>query len=272
MTRLQGKKICITGGGQGLGRAFALAFGREGAAVGVVDVHAENAKRVAAEVAASGGRACAVATDLSRRDDARKAIDHVADTLGGLDGLVNNAVWARYLPLAAMDEETLNRMLDCGIKTAFWSTQAAFPWLVKAKGGSIINLSSVVGVSGVAYSSAYAILKAGLDGMTRAWAVEFGRHNIRVNSIAPSAIPSPMSTGVLSAEGWESRRRSTPLGRIGSDTDITNAAVFLMADESSFITGDVLRVDGGFSIGTVIPGLDMPTRDAEEGLQAKAKS
>lgn len=259
MARLAGKKICITGGGQGLGKAFALAFMREGAAVAVIDVNPDAAKNVPG--------ATSVVADLSRRGAAHGAVNEAAEALGGLTGLVNNAVWARYLPLGAMDEDTLNKMLDAGLKTAFWSTQAALPWLAKAQHGSIINLSSVVGITGIGYSSAYAILKAGIDGLTRAWAVEFGRHGIRVNSIAPSAIPSPMSKGVLSEAGWESRRKSTPLQRIGSEVDVANAGVFLMSDESSFMTGDVLRVDGGFSIGGVIPGHDMPTREDEEGLK-----
>jgi NAD(P)-dependent dehydrogenase (short-subunit alcohol dehydrogenase family) len=266
MSRLRNKRICITGGAQGLGKAFGIAFAREGAAVGIVDLNEEGAKRVVAEISDRGGRAVSVIADLSRRDSARGAIDRIAEDLSGLTGLVNNAVWARYLPISAVDEETLERMLAAGLKTAFWSTQAALPWLAKANGASVVNMSSVVALTGVAYASAYSMLKAGLDGMTRAWAVEFGRHNIRVNSIAPSAVPSPMSMSVLSAEGWESRRRSTPLGRLGADSDIANAAVFLMSDESSFLTGDVVRVDGGFSIGTVIPGLDMPARDAEQGL------
>lgn len=266
MPRLRGKRICITGGAQGLGKAFAQAFAREGAAVGIVDLNEEGAKRVAAEIAQGGGRAAWVNADVSRRDSARAAVDRIAEQLGGLTGLVNNAVWARYLPIAAVDEQTLEPMLAAGLKTAYWSTQAALPWLVKSGGASVVNMSSVVALTGVAYASAYSMLKAGLDGMTRALAVELGRYNIRVNSIAPSAVPSPMSMSVLSADGWESRRRSTPLGRLGADSDIANVAVFLMSDESSFMTGDIVRVDGGFSVGAVIPGLDMPARDAEQGL------
>ena len=218
MARLAGKKICITGGGQGLGRAFAFAFAGEGAAVAVIDINADAAKQVAADVNNSGHRAVATVADLARRGEAHRAINEAAEALGGLTGLVNNAVWARYLPLAATDEETLDKMLEAGLKTAFWSTPAAVPWLAKSQNGSVINLSSVVGITGVGYSSAYSLLKAGMDGLTRAWAVEFGRHGIRVNSIAPSAIPSPMSKGVLSEAGCGEPAQGAPRSRRSDPT------------------------------------------------------
>lgn len=258
MSNLQSKKICVTGAGQGLGRQMALTFARQGALLLILDLDGANAEAVAAEIRALGGPAVGLQADLAIRESAHRAINDGAKELGGLDALVNNAVWARYEPIQDVEQSTLDRMLDAGVKTAYWSSQAAVPWLAQAERGAILNLSSVVGITGVAHSSAYALLKAGMDGMTRALAAELGQYGIRVNSLAPSAIPSPMSRRVLSESGWESRRRRTPLGRIGNEQDVADVAAFLLSDSAGFITGEVVRLDGGFCIGTALPGVDLP--------------
>jgi NAD(P)-dependent dehydrogenase (short-subunit alcohol dehydrogenase family) len=134
------------------------------------------------------------------------------------------------------------------------------PAMIERQAGCIINMSSIAALTGLGYSLVYAAVKSGVDGFTRALAIDLGRHGIRVNAISPSAIPSEMSRGILDESAWEGRRRRTPLGRIGSEADIANAALFLASDESAFITGEVLRVDGGYVIGGAIPGVDVPLR------------
>lgn len=253
MKRLESQVALVTGGANGLGRAIALAFGREGAAVGIADVDLPGAGAVANEIAASGGQALGLEADVSRASQAREAVRLVADRFGRLDVLVNNAMWSRRDPVADVTEETLDRMLAVGLKAAFWMIQAALPIMTSAGRGSIINMASVAGETGIAVTSVYSAVKGAIIAMTRSLAIELGPAGIRVNAISPGAIPTPGSEAALDAAGWEVRRRRTPLGRVGTPEDIAAAAVFLASAESSFITGDVLRVDGGWIHAAVPP-------------------
>jgi NAD(P)-dependent dehydrogenase (short-subunit alcohol dehydrogenase family) len=253
MNRLQHRAALVTGGAQGLGRAIAVALAREGAAVGVVDIDATGAGRVADEIVASGGSALPLQADVSRADQVRDAVARVIDWYGRLDVLVNNAMWSRRDPVADVTDETLDRMIGVGLKAIFWTVQAALPHLRAVGGGSIINMASLAGETGFADTSVYSAVKAGIIGVTRSLAAELGTAGIRVNAISPGAIPTQGSQATIDAAGWEARRRRTPLGRIGAPEDVAGAAVFLASDESAFVTGEVLRVDGGWGMAGSVP-------------------
>lgn len=260
MGRLAGRTIVLTGAAQGLGRAMAVAFAKEGAKLALVDINEQALAETAAEVEVRGTVHCAIPADLSRKEAASQVIATAEAELGLVEVLINNAVWARYQAVDELDEETVDRMLAIGVKGILWLVQAVAPGMIAMRRGSIINISSISGLTGLGYSSTYAAVKGGVNAMTRALAVELGEHGIRVNAIAPSAIATPMAKRILDEEGWEGRRRRTPLGRIGESEDISSAAVFLASDESDFITGEILRVDGGYCIGGAIPGVDVPRR------------
>lgn len=245
MQRLAGKVALVTGGGRGLGRAIGLAFAREGAHVGVLDLKDEVAQDAVATITAEGGSAVAITGNVAKREDVFRAVETLKDAFGGLDILVNNAMWNRYGPLEEQTEEMIGRMIDVGLKGVVWGYQAALPHMIAAGGGSIINIGSPSSMLAMKHGVMYSAIKAAVLGMTRSGAAEFGPHNIRVNAIAPGSTPTEGANLVVTEEGWERRRARVPLGRLGRPEDIASAAVFLASDEAGFITGDMLFVDGG---------------------------
>lgn len=251
MNRLQHRVALVTGGAKGLGRAIALAG--EGAAVGIADVDAAGAHQAADEIVTSGGEALAIQADVGRAHEARDAIAQVIDRFRRLDVLVNNAMWSRRDAVADISEDTVNRMVDVGLKGLLWMVQAALPHLRAAGRGSIINMASLAGETGFADTAVYSAVKAGIIGATRSLAAELGAAGIRVNAISPGAIPTQGSQATIDAAGWEARRRRTPLGRIGTPDDVAGVAVFLASDDSAFVTGEVVRVDGGWGMAGAVP-------------------
>lgn len=260
MARLAGKTLVLTGAGQGLGRSMAMLFAAEGAALALVDINGEALAETAAAIEAAGGRCLAVEADLCERAAAARVVAETERALGGLDILVNNAVWARYQALEEIDEDTVDRMLAIGVKAVLWLCQAVAPGMAARGGGSIVNVSSISGLTGLSYCATYAAVKGGVNALTRALAVELGTRGVRVNALAPSAVPTPMSRRMLDEAGWEGRRRRTPLGRVGTPEEVARTALFLASDDAAFVTGEVLRVDGGYCIGGAIPGVDLPAR------------
>ncbi|MES3002618.1 MAG: SDR family NAD(P)-dependent oxidoreductase [Pseudomonadota bacterium] len=249
--------VLITGGAQGLGEAMALAYAQAGAAVVIADINEAGSLALAARIEGEGGKALGIALDVTDPRSVRACLDAASEKFGYVSVLVNSAMFARYGPIEEIDPETVDRMLAVGLKGVLLMCQGVVPQMRDRKHGVIINISSVVGLAGVGYSSAYAALKGGTDAVTRGLAVELGADGIRVNSIAPSAIPTAMSRRTLDEKGWEERRRRTPLGVIGSVEDVAQAAVFLASDGAKFITGAVLPVDGGFAMAAMIPGVDI---------------
>ncbi|CAM4315916.1 SDR family oxidoreductase [Bordetella tumbae] len=256
---LSAEVALITGAAQGLGRAIALAYAHAGCQVVVADINETGAREVAVEIQANGGQAEAVCLDVADVHSGQAAVQAALRRFGRLSVLVNCAVFAKYGPLAEVESAVIDRMLAVGLKGPLLLSQSVAEPMRQAGRGVIINISSVVALTGVAYSSAYASLKGGLDAMSRALAVELGPMGIRVNSLAPSAIPSAMSNANLDAAGWEERRRRTALGRIGTQDDVAAAAVFLASPAAAFMTGVVLPIDGGFSIAGMVPGVDLAT-------------
>lgn len=247
MQRLAGRVALVTGGGRGLGRAISEAFGREGAAVGILDLKAEVAEPAAEAIRAAGGKAIAITGNVAKRQDLFDAVAKLKAEFGPVDILVNNAMWNRYGPLEEQTEEMIGSMIDVGFKGVVWGYQAVLDDMTEAGGGAIINIGSPSSVLAMKHGIMYSAIKAAVSGLTRSGAAEFGPRNIRVNAIAPGSTPTEGANLVVSEEAWERRRQRVPLGRLGSPEDIANAAVFLASDESSFITGDILFVDGGIT-------------------------
>ena len=232
MGRLQGKAAFVTGAGGGIGRAIADALEREGATVARVDI---------------GGKA-PYECDVSDRKAVFAAMQRFVATAGGLDILVNNAVYFHYAPLVDMPEDKIHRMLDVGLKGVFWCTQAATAHLVARGGGSILNLSSVAVSFGIKNAAVYSAIKGAIDTFTRQQAVELAPHGIRVNALAPGPVSTPGANSVIDAAGWEARRARTPLRRLATVEDIAAAAVFLASEEGRSIAGVTLKIDGAITV------------------------
>jgi NAD(P)-dependent dehydrogenase (short-subunit alcohol dehydrogenase family) len=230
--KLKGKAAFVTGAAAGIGRAIADAMEREGAAVARVDIDASAPYRC----------------DVADRKAVFDAMKRFVTAAGGLDILVNNAVYFHYAPLVEMPEDKIHRMLDVGIKGVYWATQAATPHLVARGGGSIINLSSVAVSFGITNAAVYSSIKGAIDALTRQQAVELAPHGIRVNALAPGPVSTPGANSVINAAGWEKRRTRTPLQRLATAEEIGAAAVFLSSDDARSIAGVTLKVDGAITV------------------------
>ena len=248
MKLLEGKTAVITGAARGIGKAIALTFAREGANVAFSDmVRNEAFEQTEKELNALGVKAKGYTSDASSLTDSEKFIDEVAADFGRIDVLVNNAGITRDALLMRMAEEQWDLVLKVNLKSAFNLTKAVQKVMLKQKFGSIINMSSVVGVAGNAGQSNYSASKAGMIGFTKSIAQELGSRNIRTNAIAPGFIITDM-TGVLSEEvrkGFEAR---IPLRRGGTPQDVANVALFLASDLSSYVNGQVINVCGGMTM------------------------
>jgi NAD(P)-dependent dehydrogenase (short-subunit alcohol dehydrogenase family) len=242
---MEGKVALVTGGAQGIGRAICDRFAAEGAVVAVLDIKAENAERAAQAIRDQGGQAVACAGNVAERATFEAAAATIERLYGRLDVLVNNAIWVRYGPIDAISPEMLDRMVGTGFNSVVWGTQLASGLMAKGGGGSIINIASAAGFIGMPNGLIYCGVKAGVLGLTRAAAAELGPSKIRVNAIAPGTI---MTEGVsinVDEDGMAKRIARTPIGRLGQVEDIANAAVFLACDDSSFMTGESMLIDGG---------------------------
>ncbi|KYG20800.1 oxidoreductase [Bradyrhizobium sp. AT1] len=245
---LAGRVALVTGAGNGIGRATALKLAARGAIVGVNDLKPEFVDGTVAAIKASGGEAHAVAQDVSSRDGMRHAVLGLAERQGRFDILVNNAAWVRYQSVADIAPETVERMLNIGFKAVMWGIQAAAEVMDAERGGAIVNVASVAGLLSAKNSMVYSGIKAGVMGITRAAAAELGARNIRVNAVAPSAIPTEGTMRNRNAELDARRIARTPLGRLGTVDDIAKAICFLAGDEAGFISAQVLTVDGGITL------------------------
>ncbi|GMU59366.1 MAG: beta-ketoacyl-ACP reductase [Myxococcaceae bacterium] len=245
MGDFSGKVALVTGGSRGIGRAIAVELGRRGASV--VLSYAGNEAAAAETVKAivdAGGKAKAVRFDVADSEACSKAVDEVVKEQGRLDVLVNNAGVAIDGLLMRFKDEDWDKTLDTNLKGAFALMRAVSRPMMKQKGGAIVNLSSVVGEMGNAGQAAYAASKAGLIGLTKSVARELASRNIRVNCVTPGFITTDMTAG-LDAELKEKMAAAIPLSRIGNAEEVAAAVAFLASDAASYITGEVLKVNGG---------------------------
>ena len=245
MGLLANKIVLITGASRGIGKAIAEECVRQGATVAFTYLSSEEkARALEAELTANGGKAKGFRSDAANFDQAQQLVDDVVAEFGTVDVLVNNAGITRDTLLMRMTEEQWDEVINTNLKSAFNLTKAVQKPMLKARSGSIINMSSVVGVKGNAGQANYAASKAGLIGFTKSIAAELGSRNIRCNAIAPGFIETEM-TDALNPEVVQGWRNGIPLKRGGQPIDVANATVFLASDMSAYITGQTLHVCGG---------------------------
>lgn len=248
MGGLQGKRALITGAASGIGRATALLFAREGAALLLADIDADGGKAVAAEIESSGGAAVFVACDVTRAQDCARAVGLAVERLGGIDVLVNAAGVAVRRSVLDLTEEDWDRVMDINAKSVYLMARQVIPRM--DHGGSIINLGSGWGLVGGPQAVAYCASKGAVVLMTKAMAIDHGPQGVRVNCLCPGDTDTPMlrseATQLGLPEAAFLRQASErPLGRIGTPAEIAQAALFLAGDASSYMTGATLLVDGG---------------------------
>jgi 3alpha(or 20beta)-hydroxysteroid dehydrogenase len=249
--RLDGKRILITGAARGQGAVEARLFAAAGARVLLADVLADLGKAVAAEI---GDSAHFVHLNVTSPDEWRAVMQEAQEWAGGLDVLVNNAGIVRAAPLATMSLQDYRAVIDVNQVGCFLGMQAAIAPLSAAGGGSIVNVSSVAGMKGVAGVMGYCASKWAIRGMTKAAALELGVHGIRVNSVHPGTIDTEMVNGPEFAEvDRDAYFRDMPVPRIGRSEDVANVVAFLASDASAYCTGGEFLVDGGDLAGTPVP-------------------
>lgn len=245
MFDFSGKVALVTGGSRGIGRAIAVELAKGGATVVVNYAGNEAAAQEAcALVEQAGGRAEARRFDVGDPEACKQAVDEVVKVHGGLHVLVHNAGIAIDQLLMRLKDEELERQLEVNLKSAFWLCRAASRPMMKQRGGSIVNLTSVVGEMGNAGQTAYAATKAGLIGFTKSVARELASRNVRANLVSPGFIDTDM-TRVLPEDVKAKMFEAIPLGRLGSAEEVARAVAFLASDASSYVTGELLRVNGG---------------------------
>ncbi|MGB7846505.1 MAG: SDR family NAD(P)-dependent oxidoreductase [Candidatus Acidiferrum sp.] len=252
MTRLKGKVAIVTGGGSGIGRAIALVFGREGAKVAVLGRRREALDGVVKELAQSGTGGRAIVCDVSKSSETRAAVEEVEREFGRVNVLVNNAGALSVSTVENISEEEWDRLMETNLKGPFLMVRAVLPALRRAGGGAIVNVGSVLGLVAMRDRAAYCASKGGVTLLTKAMALDHAHENIRVNCICPSIVETELVKGLFSAnesgrKAREARIGTLPLGRFGQPKDVAELAAFLASDESSWITGTAIPVDGGLT-------------------------
>jgi NAD(P)-dependent dehydrogenase (short-subunit alcohol dehydrogenase family) len=250
---LEGKVVLITGAAKGIGKGCAQVLGKLGAGIAVVDLDAAAGPLAARQIEASGGRAVFLRADVSKTDDVRKMISHLLEVFGRLDALINNAGYHISKNVEDTSEQEWDYIINTNLKSVFLCSKYAIPHLRKTR-GTIINMSSMVGLVGQRNAGAYSASKGGMIAMTKGMALDFAPDGIRVNCICPGWVETPL------VEDWFNQQPDPqaakdyiygrhPLGRIATPDEVANAVAFLCSEESSFITGVALALDGGVTLG-----------------------
>ena len=255
--RLQGKIGLVTAAASGMGRAGALRFAREGAAVGVVDVDAKGVAAVVREIEAAGGKAKGIVADLTKDEESRRIVREVAQAFGGLDFAWNHVGHPGPASVEGIDMADYDLAVTLNNRSVFLTAEAAIPELRARGGGALLFTASTSGLQGSQFSPVYSMVKFGVVGLVKALAKRLAKEKIRVNAICPGPVDTPMlrvfvarpdqqSTQGMDKEDLVKRRGGqTPMGRPARPEEIANAALFLLSDEASFVTGAALAVDGG---------------------------
>ncbi|HRD77259.1 MAG TPA: SDR family oxidoreductase [Hyphomicrobiaceae bacterium] len=255
--RLEGKIGIVTAAASGMGRAGALRFAREGASVGVVDIDAKGVESVVAEIRRAGGSAHAIVADLTRDEDSRRIVKDTAKAFGGLDFVWNHVGHPGPASFEGLDLEEWDNAVALNLRTVLVTSEAAIPEMRARGAGAMLYTASTSGISGSQFSPVYSAVKHGVVGLVRGLAKRYAKERIRINAICPGPIDTPMlrtfvarpdqqsTLGMDKEELVRKRAYQTPMGRPGQPEEVANAALFLLSDEASFVTGACLTVDGG---------------------------
>lgn len=246
---IQGKVAIITGAGQGIGKAIALTFAKEGGIPVIVDLNGKTAREVELEIVVNGGKARSYELDVSDVGGLKAMVEHVAEEFGTVDILVNNAGILHSTPIEDITEQEWDKMMNVNLKSTFFAMQQVLPFMKKQKQGRIINMASLAGrMGGYANGVAYSASKAGIIGLTMAVARRVAGFNITVNAVAPGTTESEIIKQ-FSLEQQESLRQLIPLQRLGKTQNIADVVAFLASDKAEFITGATIDVNGGMFMG-----------------------
>jgi 3-oxoacyl-[acyl-carrier protein] reductase len=242
---LKEKVSIVTGGGQGLGRAIAIALAQKGCSIAICDLNLESATKVAQEISSMGRKALPLKVDVSKASEVQTMIDHVLKEFGRIDILVNNAGICKVVSIENMTEEDWDKVMAVNLKSVFLCSKAVMGIMTKQRWGRIVNLGSIAGkVGGIMTGANYSVSKAGVMCFTKALARELAPFRITVNAVAPGVIETQMIQNITGGDS-SAYLKTIPLGHIGSPEDVANAVAFLTSDEASYITGEILDVNGG---------------------------
>jgi len=244
-TRIKGKRVLVTGSSDGIGKAIAIRLANEGADV-VINYrsNSDSAQKIVSEIVALGSKSTAIMADVSDSNQVNGLIKSAIDFMGGIDILINNAGVTRDNLILRMSEDDWDFVIDSNLKSAFLCTKAVLPQMLKQRSGRIVNISSIVGLNGNPGQANYTSSKAGLIGLTKTTAKEVASRSITVNAIAPGFIGTKMVEG-LSPEVLKEIEKRVALGRLGNTEDVAGTVAFLVSEDASYITGQVISVDGG---------------------------
>ena len=244
----EGKTIIVTGGGSGIGEAVALQLGAEGANVAIADINLEAAQKVADAVSAAGGTAAATSCDVGKASDVEAMVAWTVKTFGGLHGAFNNAGVGGPAGLAQdIDIEAYHKLMDINLHSVFYGMKYEAPEILKSGGGSIVNTASILGLVGEGMFLPYVAAKHGVSGMTKAAAISYSSMGIRVNSVHPGYIKTPLLSANLDDATMAGLVTLHPIGRLGEAAEVAEVVCFLLSDRSSFVTGSHYTVDGAYT-------------------------
>lgn len=248
--RLKDKIAIITGAASGIGKATAMLFAQHGAKVVIADIDENGANQTVAAIRDAGNEAIYVRTDVTISDDTKQMAQETVKTYQKLDILFNNAGIAMRLPAGELPEADWHRCLDVNLTGVYLCAKAVIPEMQKNGGGSIINMSSIYGIVGADVRAAYVASKGGVTNLTRGMALDYAADNIRVNCICPGFVETPLVAGVVrTPEEYRNLADKHPMRRLGQPEEIAYGALYLASDESAFVTGIALPIDGGYTAG-----------------------